>query len=839
MRYRRLLAAAIALILASTVHTAPQAADAPAEDAWTPLIPGPLAGPYIVDPAILAEYDAPGDDCSAPGHQLTFTCLIYRDGRSGVRGKDAGSNPFNHLAVFDEVRTVITGDLTWIRTRDEFGGKKAVGLSTGFIDYDGARIELVGVINRMDRQFNRDPVPEHHQALACGEISAIYRFGYSGELKSGMAEERRYGSRLPVTMNVVFSAQPWTGGPTCKEVAARWLDYAQAMKDGAPADVLRMKAKAAVSSLRPSDIDRIELNMQGSRVPASEDDASVKHETDSHEPEPDGTDFGTLATYIIRVFRWDKVDRTTGHWHTSYLTNQIDRARLLGNPQGDENTCAEQKGKPITRKELADYLFSMDDPRKNPRAKNAFGDVDNGILNIPQRFLACRAISISPGGASRSGNQPFWDTKDPREAILTDDQIDEALKQYQQRYGQSSLGYIGTVDEFRTRLNEQSCSGCHQSRAIAGFHFPGADLAGTSPVNAVYLPGSPHFFGDQLRRMDILRRIANGENPQGRSLATSYAVRPFNIYTDLAPDPTLKPADRIQLVGGWGGACMTSRPSGGVRKWGCSDGLKCQPVFKSDNQPGIGMCVSPADHPQVGEAMQLGTITSSTFGFDIYKRDTPAFGPRTPNGPRNTTIDTSWLPPVAPNSWFAAHQEYFDGIYSPISGESDLARAIRIRDQGTGGFPAGSLRLSECTNLPGEATCGLLAASGFTDCLHEVGKRLRTPESCFRAFTNYAGVRACDPANPCRDDYICLSPMRYTRENTKGKMEERLQTRRDEFAAHPQFRTALSQTTFGEAGPDATWFDRDGGRGDRRGVCIPPYFVFQFKADGHYVPEHR
>jgi hypothetical protein len=316
MRYWGLLAAAGALLVASTVRTAPQTSDEQVEEVWTPQIPAALAGPYIVDPQILADYDAPGDDCSAPGHQLTFTCLIYRDGRTGVQSTDAGSNPFKHAAVFDEVSTVITKDLEWIRTQPQFGGSKAVALKPGFLEYDGARIELVGVVNRMDRQFNRDPVPEHGRELACGEISAIYRFGYSGELASGMTKERRYGSRLPVTMNVVFSAQPWKGGPTCKEVAARWLSYAQSMKDGAPIAILRAKAKDVVSSLRAADIDRIELNMQGSRVPGSKDDASVKQETDSAQAQPDGTDFGTLATYIIRVFRWDKVDRTAGHWHT-------------------------------------------------------------------------------------------------------------------------------------------------------------------------------------------------------------------------------------------------------------------------------------------------------------------------------------------------------------------------------------------------------------------------------------------------------------------------------------------------------------------------------------------
>ncbi|WP_242130456.1 hypothetical protein [Sphingobium sp. Sx8-8] len=827
-----LIAGAFLLLGAITTESAPTPPEERVEDVWTPEIPAALAGPYIVDPEILKDFDAAGEDCGADDQRLTFACLIYRDGRSAMKASEISSNPFK-LDVFDEVTATVTKDLQWIRTQPQFGGAKVRSLSPDFLKFDGASIELVGVINRMDRQFNRDIVPEHNRRLACGEISAIYRFGYKGELRPGTPGERRYGSRLPVTMNVVFSAQPWAGAPTCREIAARWLAYAEEMRNGSPIEILREKAASAISSLRSADIDRIELNMQGSRVPASGDDASV----DQGPGLPAGTDFGTLATYIIRVFRWDKVDRTSGHWHVSYLTNQIDRARLLGDPRGDANTCEDQRGKQISRRELADYLFTMGNSKKSSEATNAFGDVDNGILNIPQRFLACRAISVSPGGASRSANQPFWNTTNAAEAILTDEQINAGLKEYKRRYP-ASLSFIGTADEFRARLNEASCSGCHQSRAIAGFHFPGADVAGTSPVNAVYLPGSPHFFGDQPRRLEILRKIADGGNPQGRALATSYAVRPLNRFAALAPDPAVPPERRIQLVGGWGGACMTTRPRGSTRKWDCAAGLECQAVFGSSNQPNIGMCVNPSLRPQIGEAMQLGAVKTTRFGFDTYLRSTPAYGPSKPGQPRNTTIDTKWLPAPAHNSWFAAHQEFNVGLYNAQPGETDLERARRIRDQGTGGFPAGSLRLSECTDLPGEATCALLASSGFNACLDQVGDGKRTPESCFRAFTNYAGVRSCDPANPCRDDYICLSPMRYLAGDAKDKMAARLKFRKEEYDAHPEFRTALSQTTFGEAGPDDAWLSRNGGRGDRRGVCIPPYFVFQFKADGHVVPPH-
>jgi hypothetical protein len=104
MRYWRLAGAATALLCAGVVHTAPIPLEETVEEVWTPKIPTPLAGPYVVDPAILADFDGPGADCAAANHLLSFNCLIYRDGRSGMKANKISTNPFNNVEVFDEVR---------------------------------------------------------------------------------------------------------------------------------------------------------------------------------------------------------------------------------------------------------------------------------------------------------------------------------------------------------------------------------------------------------------------------------------------------------------------------------------------------------------------------------------------------------------------------------------------------------------------------------------------------------------------------------------------------------------------------------------------------------------
>jgi hypothetical protein len=315
-----------------------------------------------------------------------------------------------------------------------------------------------------------------------------------------------------------------------------------------------------------------------------------------------------------------------------------------------------------------------------------------------------------------------------------------------------------SADDVRTRLNELACSGCHQARAIAGFHFPGADRADTAASNAVLLPGSPHFFGDQPRRLKILHRLAGGETLVRNDLAASYAARPLNkLQAEL---------EGTELIGGWGGACLLEPTlTQSQRKWTCRAGLACAPLFKSANAPGLGTCAPKPDSAaggatcvpktgrQIGDAMQCGTVTTKAYGVDRYLRtDPPRQTPPewTDRSNRKTLIPDERLPPGAPadNTYYAAHQEFFEGNDSDAQPKPLLF--VNKRNAQTGGFPSGMLRLSECKGLPPEATCGLLAATGFNKCLTQVASGARKLGDCFVQRTAYSGVRACDAALPRR-----------------------------------------------------------------------------------------
>src|SRR3954449_11099104 len=74
-----------------------------------------------------------------------------------------------------------------------------------------------------------------------------------------------------------------------------------------------------------------------------------------------------------------------------------------------------------------------------------------------QKYLACRATTVSPGGPHRSKNQPFWNAPTAALSIITDAQITAAMNAALSPTRQFS--FMKSADDVRTRLNELACSG--------------------------------------------------------------------------------------------------------------------------------------------------------------------------------------------------------------------------------------------------------------------------------------------------------------------------------------------------------------------------------------------
>ena len=389
------------------------------------------------------------------------------------------------------------------------------------------RFVLAGIVNRMDRAY----VSEE----SCGEIRLIYRLA---RFETG-PDGSKTATRLPMTFNLVMKARApgqtdGNGKPvTCAEIARRWLDNGdwQGLIGG---------------TVQPSDamLDRIETNTQVSVAPKS-----ALH------------DF--RSDYLLKVFKYNA---TTKVFEESALEDQIDRDRILSDA--------------ALRRDFKAWLLAPDNLR-------AF---DRGTVLIPEKFLARAALVPTPAGLDASALQPEFGMMQGEEKgdgkgegkgepVFTDNDVVGALKQAAARG--ISMENIRSAAGFQRRLNDVTCAGCHQTRGIGGFHFPGVDWLADKPSNSTIVPGSPHFVGDQVRRRDILTAFASGKRPD---FSRGFASRPqLRGSAELAG---------TEYQDGWGAHCSLQNPGSGspdrsFTSWTCAKGLTCQAAAASSR---IGMC---------------------------------------------------------------------------------------------------------------------------------------------------------------------------------------------------------------------------------------------------------
>ena len=442
------------------------------------------------------------------------------------------------------VRTALDGEFDRYITRHKAGlPNETIGVGTGYdfqlfdramLYSDDVRFVLAGIVNRMDRAFVS---PE-----SCGDIRLIYRL-----TRTAQAGEDGASRRLPMTLNIVLKARGGSmigakgAGITCAEIARRWLDAGELTLTGADLAARLLARGGPLDLIRPENVDRIETNLQIAHAPKS----AVR-------------DFRT--DYLMKVFRFDPVARVFAE---APMENQIDRERILADPDLGRDFKA--------------WLL-------DPRHLNEF---DRGTILIPERFLAKAAIAATPVGFDPSELQPEFGLVQGEGAaanpVFSESDIVAALRKA------ADVGVtpanIRSVAGFKRRLNDVTCSGCHQTRGIGGFHFPGVDWMAAKPSNAAVVPASPHFFGDQIRRRDILNSMKWSSSPD---YSRGFSERP-QLRTRSEFLAELKGTGYYD---GWGAHCYQhstkaadNDPS--YRAWTCAAGLACEAAGKTSR---IGMC---------------------------------------------------------------------------------------------------------------------------------------------------------------------------------------------------------------------------------------------------------
>jgi hypothetical protein len=406
----------------------------------------------------------------------------------------------------------------------------------GLLYSPNTRFVLAGIVNRMDRAYVS---PE-----TCGEIRLIYRLTRLDEAPVG---ENAGSPRLPMTLNVVLRAKgekalaPGGIAATCKDIAHRWLATADWPQTGAALASKLMSAGGPLEFVEPADVDRIETNLQIAHAPKS----AVR-------------DFRT--DYLLKVFHYNAQAHV---FEEAPLENQIDRDRILD----DDNL-------------KRDFKAWLLDPRH-------FNEFDLGTILIPERFLAKGAIAVTPVGFDPSENQPEFGLVRGEGAsakpVFNESDVVTALRKAAEE-GVTPRN-IRSVAGFERRLDDVTCSGCHQARGIGGFHFPGVDWMAAKPSNSTVVPASPHFFGDQIRRRDILNSLGWGSSPD-------YS-RGFSERPQLRARPELmREVLGTEYYDGWGAHCYqpSAKPADNDQSfstWSCAKGLACQVAGKTSR---MGMC---------------------------------------------------------------------------------------------------------------------------------------------------------------------------------------------------------------------------------------------------------
>jgi hypothetical protein len=341
-----------------------------------------------------------------------------------------------------------------------------------------------------------------------------------------LANPGRPQTRLPMTLNLVFrepaDAPPATPGWEPSPTAPPSCRSLAERWLSLPATG-RARADALALILREaSPLARIEVNLQNLHGPSFQQDQA------DH------------AEYLLRVF--------------DVKGDTVSARPLLDTPRPDLNAAQRTK--------LRAWIALH------------FDAIDTGAFVLPEEFLAERIVSVTAHGLARLRNRPFKRLYDEDEAF------DKAIA----RLDFSRAKLVKSPVALVRRLDQATCTGCHESRAVAGFHLLGEERDDKAVFNAFFHGTSPHADEEMPWRDQLLRAIASG--------APFAAPRPF--------------ADHAMPVE-YGGHCGLGDP--GFSSWTCDPGFKCRDLYGDD----VGTCI-PAAGRFPGDSCQSSAMLFSGDG---------------------------------------------------------------------------------------------------------------------------------------------------------------------------------------------------------------------------------
>ncbi len=459
----------------------------------------------------------------------------------------------------------------------------------------------------------------------------------------------RYASRMPVALNVVFDAP----APAWGDCAAFARAFVPAAALDGPATIAAWLAAGPLDRARLR-LQQIEVNAQIVRFPSGME-----------------TTFGGQAVYLMRIFA---ADQATG---TLALTE-----KPLENTPDVDRIAADA----ALKARLVDYV----------RANVA--TIDTGVFVLPDDLAARRAFSFSTYGSARSANHPYA-------RLLSADDLAGAVP----ADAAATLALVRSPAGLIARLDQATCSGCHQAGATAGFHVLGLDDAETSALNRLAIGLSPHAYAEQPRRAAFVAAVAAG-------------VAPNRFRPPSAAPPAAWAGDAPAYhAAGAGMMCALDTGTDLAPGWSCAAGLACTAIAdEAGTGVRFGQCLPPPEKVFSGLPCLEGSVVAGAEPW--LDRFVPG-AQISSFAPRASPAGYTCRPPVGGAPGGLAYRQ------------CDAA------DKAFKGFSGGRMANEVCALAGGKAFDTCVASNNFADCL---------------AASVLRGNRmACGGDRFCREDFLC------------------------------------------------------------------------------------
>lgn len=403
-------------------------------------------------------------------------------------------------------------------------------------------------------------------------------------------------------------------------------------------------------------------------------------------------------------------------------------------------------------------------------------DLDAGILNInfDPKFLSKLSVSWSTLGRARTANRPYAEIFRENRALIESIDI-------------SKLKYIKNHDALVERLDNLTCMGCHQSGGTAGFHMLGfADQAFSHPFNRQELALSPHALAESSRRMSWLRNVASGKEPNHFRPHSTFSASEW-IENSGIPKFTNLTVGQLCFAesGTYSMQPVCSDPKGRA--------VECLKTVSSEGKKTLlGECVLKEAVNSAGSVCWKGEI----------KESSTLHPERNPSSFNFFAFEDKWkLSGVV----FKDLKSY--SCVLPQSGAplGRMSRRCSIEEE--------NFEVDFKKGIPDEL-CANQGGSGFDMCAASGDSG-----ACLETKVARSMLDTCSDSRSCREDYICQKFPDYQKISVKDYVRKK----GDQLINLSQ-PSKIQGTNIEEA--------------RRRGIgfCVPTYFLFNMRLDGHPIP---